>query len=346
MKSIYVNFSICLLTVLTSCGHKQEEKASDLASQSVKVETSSVQVSDHLTKLRYSGTIEPSQTIALSFQATGTVEKVLVNAGDAVRKGQLLATLDRSNMKSMYEITKAKYQQAKDAYNRLKTVHEQGSLPDIKWVEMETNLEEAKSSLELSRNNLSKCNLYAPVNGVIGHRNIEPGMSSISLTSSPLDLVNINTVYVKIPVPENEIGKIKKGLTASFVVSALSNKEFTGKITNISPVADPISRTYDVKILVTNSRQELKPGMVCDVNLNGSIRKKIISVPYSAVTKDNNGKTFVYTVSSDKKHAIKQNVTVGNYLDNEIEILSGLTPNQEIVVEGKEKLSNQSLISL
>ena len=302
--------------------------------------------SEHVAvNLGYSGTIEASQTIPLNFRTAGTVEKVLVEAGDAVKKGQLLATIDKNDMQSLYEITQAKYQQAKDAYERLKSVHDQGSLPEIKWVEMEASMEQARSSLELSRNNLEKCSLRAPVDGIIGRRNIEPGMSSIGIVSSPLELVQISTVYVKISVPENEIGKIKKGIDANVIVSALNNNQYRGKITNISPVADAFSRTYEAKINVNNANLELKPGMVCDVTLNLTTEKELILIPYISVSKDKEGNPFVYLVNIAKKRVKKQIIETGTYYGNNLEVLSGLTRGQTIVCEGKEKLSDDTLIS-
>lgn len=339
-KTVYMAL---LVSLLTGCSTQQNEEKLP-AGKSIVVTISEVKSARVNVNLRYSGTVEPSQTIPLNFQTAGTVETVLVDAGDAVKKGQLLATLDNNDMQSLYEITKAKYQQAKDAYDRLKTVYDKGSLTEIKWVEMETNMEQAKSSLELAKSNLEKCSLRAPVAGIIGRRSIEPGMSSIGLTA-PLDLIQIARVFVKISVPENEIGKIRKGLNAGIVVSALNDKQFSGDITNVSPVADAFARTYEAKITVNNSNFDLKPGMVCDVTLNIISERELMLIPYQSVGKDNDGKQFVYVADTGTKRVKKQLVTVGNYNGENLEILSGLTQGQTIVCGGKEKLSDNALIS-
>ena len=104
-------------------------------------------------------------------------------------------------------------------------------------------------------------------------------MSSITITSAPLELVDIRQVYVKIAVPENEVAKITRGMKASFTVSALNDKEFKGEVANISPVADRISRTYEAKILVPNLNLAIKPGMVCDVKMETAMEKQVIMVP-------------------------------------------------------------------
>jgi len=333
------------LAMLMGCNPGQNKEK---VSGERKIPVTSVKVKQEkvVANLQYSGTIEAYQTIPLSFETAGTVEKVLVDAGDEVTKGQLLATLDPANSKNLYQITLAKYQQAKDAYDRLKTVYEKGSLPEVKWVEMETNLEQAKASLEISKNNLDKCNLYSPVNGLIGRRNTEPGMSSISLAQAPLEIVDIRMVYVKIAVPENEVTKISKGMIARFTVSALNGQAFEGELTNISPVADRIARTYEAKIKVSNPGQLLKPGMVCAVKMDKTTGKPIVLIPYQSVSKGEDCKTYVFVIDSAQKRVTRQTIKTGQYYGSDLEVLSGLEPGQLIVNEGKEKLSDLTLIAL
>jgi RND family efflux transporter MFP subunit len=238
--------SFLALAILASCGPTASQ--SPVADKSIAVRTAKVYKAENSSVLHYSGTLEASRSIPLSFQSAGTIEKIYVETGDAVKKGQLLATVDNTDMQNIYRAAVATYEQAKDAHDRLKSVHENGSLPEIKWVEMETSLEKAKSSMEIAKNNLEKCNMRAPVSGVVGRRNIEPGQSSVGTAISPIELVQLETVLVRISVPENEISRIVKGQTTGFSVAALDGKQFEGTVHNISPVADLLSRTYTVKI--------------------------------------------------------------------------------------------------
>lgn len=334
---------LALLLAMASCQPKQETEKKANASIHVKAKT--VTMAGGLSDLRYSGTVEASQTIPLTFQSTGTVEQVLVQEGDVVRKGQLLAVVNKADNQSIYNSALATFQQAKDGYDRLKQVYDKGSLPEVKWVEMETNMKQAESQLQIARNNLDKCNLYAPSSGVIGSRNIEPGQSALS-TMAPIELVKIETVLVKIAVPENEIGKIKKGQKAGFVISALGNKQYEGVITHVGVVADRFSRTYEVKIEVNNTAMEMKPGMVCDVNLALEGEGHQLIVPYQAVSVDMKGNPFVWMVNSDKRTVKRMEVKLGSVEQNGIEVLSGLVSNDWVVVEGKEKLSDNSIINL
>lgn len=339
------NFTFLVLGMLAmGCGGKLNEKAQE-SNWAIKVKTETVRSVKGSLQLRYSGTIEPSQTIPLTFQSTGIVSTVLVQAGDMVSKGQLLATVDKSDNENMYKAALAKYNQAKDAYNRLKSVHNSGSLPEIKWVEMETNLAQAESQMQITKSNLEKCNMRAPENGMIGTRNIEPGQSSMTSTS-PIQLVKIENVYAKVSIPENEINSIHKGLKATLTISALGGKTFDGEVSNLGVVADRFSRTYEAKINLKNIKQEIKPGMVCDVLINIDNPRDVQSVSYSSISNDSDGKPFVYVVSADKKTVSKRNIILGNYTESGVQVLSGLSLGETVVCEGKEKLLDNSQISL
>jgi RND family efflux transporter, MFP subunit len=180
---------------------------------------------------------------------------------------------------------------------------------------------------------------------MIGTRNIEPGQSSLT-TGSPIQLVKIESVYIKIAVPENEINRMRKGMKATLTISALDGRAFEGEVSNVGVVADRFSRTYEAKILVKNTKLDIKPGMVCDVVVNTSSQHDAVVITYNAVSKDINGQPYVYLVSEDKKTVKKQHITLGNYVDSGVVVLGGLSLDQTIVCEGKEKLSDNSQISL
>jgi len=294
-------------------------------------------------ELHYSGTIEPSYSVALMFKNTGTIEQVFVDEGDLVKKGQALASLDKSMAQNMFDASQASYEQAKDAYDRLKSVHEKGSLADIKWVEMESKLKQAESQLQIARANLNDCILRAPDDGMIGHRNAQPGQSSVGVVA-PFELVKIDRVHVKISVPENEISKMKKGMKAGFSISALDDASFEGRVDNVGIMADRISRTYEVKILANNPGNSIKPGMVCDVKLSVDGKKDIVVVPAKAVTMDGKGSVYVWKVDPATKTVKKEGVKLGQYTASGIIVFTGLQINDLVVTDGKEKLSENSSI--
>jgi membrane fusion protein, multidrug efflux system len=344
MKTRNLILTGLIITILFGCAWEEPHKPE--TNLRIKVTAAKAVFTTGGNMFSYSGTVEASQTIPLNFQITGIVKEVYVDAGEDVRKGKILARIDDTDPKNMYLTMLAKYSQAQDAYDRLKTVHEQGSLPEIKWVEMKTNLDQAKASLELAKNNLGKCDLVAPVDGTVGRRNIEPGQSSLGLLSAPIELVRIEKVLIKISVPENEINSIKKGNKASISVMAANGKRFDGEVTNICPVAETMSRTYTVKVTVENPQRELKPGMVCDVTLNSGKESSVLVIPYQAVGKDSDGRNYVFLVNNENKSVKKQAVVVGKYNCDNIEILNGLKEGDQVVASGMEKLADNSLIEM
>lgn len=325
--------------------HTNVDKAQVKTNQKpVKVTLAKAELSPGEDNLSYSGTIEPSTSIPLSFLMPGLVKEIYVKEGQAVARGQLLARLSQNSQQSGYQLALAKQKQAEDAYKRLKPVYENGSLPEIKWVEVKTGYERAKAATSLAKTNIDNGDLHAPVSGIIGRKMLEPGMTAVPGTPV-LQLVQLNQLFVKIPVPENEISQIKKGQVAQVTIAALQDKKFAGIVNEIGVLANPISRTYDVKITISNAKNEIKPGMMCNVSLSQKQAEKLL-VPYQAVSNDIDGKAFVYVIDRKKMQAQKQAVEIGLFRQNKIEVLAGLKNGQQVVVRGKHKLSDHTKISI
>ncbi|MCK9280500.1 MAG: efflux RND transporter periplasmic adaptor subunit [Melioribacteraceae bacterium] len=291
----------------------------------------------------YSGTIEESESIPLSFSTIGSVSKVLVSDGDFVKRGQLLAVINNESYKNAYEMSLATQKQAEDAYKRLLPMYKNGNLPEIKLVEVETGLQQAKSATSIAKKNLDDCNLYSPVDGVVGKRAIEPGMTAIpNLTS--INIVKIEKVFARVPVAENEIASIKKGEKANITIAALNNAEFIGTVEEIGVMADPLAHTYKIKLGIVNRNQEMKPGMICNVLINKQNGASGLLVPSRAVLVDEKGRNFVYAVNQNK--AVRKYVMIGRLLRKGVEVTSGINEGEQIVVTGQQKLVDNSLIQI
>ncbi|MGE4568861.1 MAG: efflux RND transporter periplasmic adaptor subunit [Bacteroidales bacterium] len=286
----------------------------------------------------YVGTIEESVTIPLSFSVMGTIQKVYVAEGAYVQKGQLLAELSNSSLQNTYNMALSTQKRAEDAYNRLSEIYRKGSLPAIKFVEVETALEQSKAATQIALKSVNDCRLYAPASGLISKRSIEPGTNIIP-TSSVLTLVQIDKVFVKTPVPEKEVGQIRQEQKATAQVLALDNKAFEGVVEEIGVVANPISHTYSVKIAVQNPDRLLKPGMVCRVTIEDMTPTRGVVIPIEAVQVDAQGLQSVFVKDASGK-AAKRSITTGALHQLGVVVTEGLSEGEEIVVEGFQKLSN------
>ena len=315
MKGIVYGGLLSVVFVLSGCSGSQKEGRD---SKEIPVEIVKVAKTVPADTRNYVGTVEEVVSSSISFQVMGNVERVLVGEGQKVREGQLLAVLDKATLENAYNASAASLRQAEDAYARMRTLHENKSLPDMKWVEVESKLEQARSMERISRKNLEDRNLYAPFGGVIGKRMVEAG------------------VNVKIAVPENEVATL--GDQAAMIkVAALGGQCFEGKVTEKGIVANPISHTYEAKIRLENPSGALLPGMVCDVRLSGEESVPAIALPNNAVLIANDGGRFVWKVVDGEAKATP--VRTGDLTEQGLFILEGLNEGDIVVIGGYQKIS-------
>ena len=168
---------LLLLFGLTSCQNNGDKQTT---MSPVKVKVLRVFSSEIDGTERFSGTVEEANSTSLSFSIMGTVKTVHVGLGDRVAKGQLIATVDPLSMQSSYDAAKASLEQAEDAYRRMKELYDKGSLPEIKWVEMQSKLQQAKSMEEVARKNLDDCKGRAEYNAGLTGGQISDSQSAES----------------------------------------------------------------------------------------------------------------------------------------------------------------------
>ncbi len=309
----------------------------------VSVEVEKIKQTNGSESIAYSGTLEESDSYPLSFSSVGTVAKVLISEGEYVKKGKLLAVLDDRTYKNSYEMASATLERAEDAYRRLKPMYDNGNLPEIKFVEVQSALQQAKAAAEIAKKSWDDCRLYSPVSGIVGKRSIDPGMNTLPNLAS-ITIVKIEKVFAKVAVSENEISLIEKGAKATIKVPALRDAKFEGSVEEIGVVADPVAHTYKVKIGVPNPQKLIKPGMLCEVNIAKESEGSKLYVPGKAVMVNEVGKNFIYVAENEK--AVRKYVNVGQLLSDGIVIRGNVAENDLVIVAGQQKLVNNSNISI
>jgi len=326
--------------LLVGCNGTKEEYASNRA---VPVKVIEIESAEALSHHDFIGTVEESFASSLSFSISGNIEQVFVSEGDPVKKGQILARLDEKVMQNAYNAAKASSVQAQDAFNRLTSLHEKGSLPEIKYVEVQTQLEQAKSMEQIAGKNLKDCILYAPFSGVIAQRSADIGINVLPGVQV-FKLSKIEAVDIKISVPENEISSIMIGQPVRIRVSAIENQEFAGKITEKGIQANPLSHAYDVKINLPNLQSKLMPGMVCNVMLTPVNKLNGILVPNSAIQIEHTGRRFVWVAS--KGMAARCYVETGEMTNDGVVVSGQFAEDGKIIVEGMQKISEGMKIEI
>ena len=309
----------------------------------VKVKVMQVELSTLSGGQEFSGTVEESSGSSLSFPVAGTVEQIRVTAGQRVRKGELLAVLDKVSLQSAYEAAAATLEQATDAYERLRQLHDSNSLPEMQWVEVQSKLKQAQSTERIAKKNLADGQLYAPFSGVISEKNVEVGQN-VMPGQPVVKLVNVHPVKVTIAVPENEIAGITLGMPVSVEVPALGSRTFPGKIAEKGITANPLSRTYEVKATLENADGALMPGMIGTLALEAKEAATAILLPQPLIQTDESNRPFVW-IHQDGK-AQKRFLTLGGLTRHGVIVTGGLKPGDQVLTEGQQKVSHETAITL
>ena len=324
--------------LMTACGQKAEQREK----QPIRVQTEVVQSNAQTAEGRtYVGVVEENQATVVSYTTMGTLKRVAVSEGQAVGRGQLIAELDDTQARNMLAAAEAQNRQAEDALTRYKLLHDEGSMTEAQWVEVQSKVDQARSELAIARRNVADSRLEAPVSGIVGKRFMQAGETA--LPSQPVvSILDISSVKVKIAVPEREMAAFSSHTPTAVHVEAIG-RTFQGGTVEKGVQADAMTHTYDVRIRVSNPHRELLPGMVAKVEVKDAgesteADSSHVLVPLTAVQRRADGTLFVWTVGKDNT-AHRATVSTGNTAGNRIEILSGLSDGQRVVTEGYQKLS-------
>ena len=333
------------VVILSSCGQKKEQNVKAPTRVTTQVVSSGL-VDNAQT---YVGVVEEREATAVSFTSLGVVKRIFVNEGQAVTRGQLLAEVDNTQARNLLRGAEAQMTQANDALERYKMLHDNGSLPEVQWVEVLSKVAQAKSQLEVAKKNLADCRLIAPVSGIIGRKLVGAGETTRP-SQAVVSILDISTVKVKVAIPEAEISGIDENTSSVIKVEAV-NGVFTGGQIEKGVQADALTHTYDIRIHVANGDRKLLPGMVASVSLSPSSplptspkgEGEEVSLPITCIQKRTDGSLFVWTIANDST-AHRTEVTIGQLQGNYVSVTNGLSVGDRFVTEGYQKLSEGSKV--
>lgn len=331
---------------ICSCGSKDPEQKS----QTVRVKVMTVGSEQVNGEHAYSGTVEEESGVSLSFPIAGTLQTINVDEGQTVSAGQLIATVDgateNSSKASAHAVTeqaRAALHKAQDSYNRAKRLHEGGVISDSKWVEAQTALDAAREAVssaaaleKISDKGTADTRLTAPFGGYVSQKTVEVGQNVIP-GQMVVKLVHIDRVKVKISIPEEEIDKVHNGETMMIRCAAAGGADLYGKVVERGVEADPLSRTYDVKLLVDNPGHGLLPGMICDVYTSFTRGQQSVFVPANVVQINPDNRMFVWVVKNGR--ATKRLINFVADTSQGVRVSGGLEPGDQLIVSGQQKVS-------
>jgi RND family efflux transporter MFP subunit len=324
--------------LLIGCGNKKAQKQT--FDPIIPVEISVIEQSNDNNLRNYVGTTKSEMELPVSFPLGGKLTGIYVKNGQHVKKGTVIARVDATSAKSIHDAALATLNQAEDGYNRLKQVHDEGGIPDVRWVQMETDLEKARQTEITARKHLNECTLIAPQEGFISMDKHTTGENMLPTTPF-CRIIDMNKMIVEFSVPEKEIGIIQIGDKAEASFPGLNNLTKTLEIIDKSFVSNPMGHTYTIKAKVPVENKDILPGMVAKIKLSLSEASGIV-VPSSCVLTMPEG-ADVWTVKNGK--AYRRNIKVGGIVKNGVVVESGLESGDTIITVGYQKLYNGAKVS-
>ena len=350
-------FLSLLVVSLTGC--KGNPHGTESTGDAVPVIVGSPQKVQEKETISVSGTVTtPKSPTNAGFLVSGKVMFVGPREGDFVGKGQVLASIDPTDYQLALAASKAQteqaevtYKRAEDEHRRMKMLYDSKSLAPNDYLKFKAafesaaqRYEEAVASEELTRKHLSDATLRAPTSGYIAKRLIEPGDTAVQ--GHPVfEIVQMDPLEVSVGIPETDIHVVRIGQKAEITVPALPGKSFEGTVRIINVSAEPNTRTYMTRITVANPERLLREGMVAEATIRGDRTVSMVTLPGEAVVRDPQGATQVYVYYPAQERVYAKRVEVGSVISRDIEIKSGLSGNELIVLGGQTRLRDGSVVS-
>lgn len=326
--SVFAALAVCACGQTGEGGDAAEESAAQV-SQIQRVEVVSASTETVPQEGVYTATVQANIVNNIAPQSGGRIEKINVEIGDFVKEGQILAEMDNANL----EQAEFRLNNAKDELERVRQLLEEGGISKSDYDQLELSYKVAKSGYD---NLLENTILRSPISGVVTARNYDRG-DMYSMSQPLFTVQQITPVKMFVAISESDYTKVKKGDSVAITADALPGKEFTGRVVRLHPTMDASTHTFNVEVQVRNERCELRPGMYVRAVVNFGNTENV-TLPDQAVLKmQGAGTRYVFVLMEDGTVNTSV-VTLGRHFDGKYEILSGVNPDEEIVVKGQTLL--------
>lgn len=288
------------------------------------------------------GNVDTKENILIQPEFSGTLISLNVKAGDRVSKGQILGRVDDAGMSQQLASAENQYSLAKTTYERQKNLWDKKIGSEIQFLQAQTQMISAQKAVAQIKAQLSKTIIRAPFTGTIDEVFVEKGQVVSPSAQGLMRIVNLANMYVATTVPESYIGKLKMGDLVDVYLTSLG-KTYKGKVRQVGNFINPNNRSFGIEVSLPNPDNLLRPNQVAKLKITDYTNKNAIVVPTGVIQKDGSGSNYVYVVQESNGKtgtAKKVIVEIGKSSENVTEIVSGLSANDIIVVEGVNSISN------
>lgn len=333
MKKGFQLVALVAVALLGSCsggGNESGKAAVEKVEEKPKVKLAEVTARPVEQVQEYTATVEAEVKNNIAPASPVRIDRIWVEVGDRVSKGQKLVSMDAANLKQ----TKFQLDNQEIEFKRIDELYKVGGASKSEW-------DAAKMALDVKQtaynNLLENTSLLSPINGVVTARNYDNG-DMYSGGTPVLTVEQITPVKLLINVSEGYFTKVKKGASVSVKMDVYGDEEFEGKVSLVYPTIDPTTRTFPVEIQLVNRDQRVRPGMFARATLNFGTQERVVVPDLAVVKRAGSGDRYVYVYKDGKVSYNK--VELGRRMGTEYELISGVDNHSQVVVSGQTRLAD------
>lgn len=347
--------TVCSILTLSACGEEAVEQVE--VPRPIKVHT--IGKADAESRREYPGSIRAFQHADMGFEVAGRVEEFYVSEGDDVVQGEVLARLDARDYEAALEASKANLRKAESDLKRSKNIYKEdpGAISKETIDTHQRAVDVAKANLAVSRKAFEDTKLRAPFSGRMARKLVED-FQNVQAKEPVLILQDTSTMEIQVNVPERDVAHAPPSAVLQdsaerteriepvIIVSALPDMEFPGWIKEFASAADPVTRTFSLKLNFENDKElNILPGMTARVQVTVN-PERAWSVPVSAAVADDSGKAFVWKVDPESLAVSRAPVELGELVDDRVRIIAGLEEGDLVAISGVNQLRDDMVVRL
>ncbi len=297
------------------------------------------------------GTMEAVQGVMVSADLPGTVDRINFDSGKAVREGDVLVELDTRQERAQLASLEAQRDLAKVNFARMEQLVKQGVISRMEYDQATASQRQTEANVGEIRATIQRKTIRAPFSGVLGIRKVNLGQY-LSAGSAIVQLQALNPIYVNFGLPQQALGQVRVGRNLRVTSEDLVGKAFTGRVTALDSVVDQATRNVQVQATLANPEGKLHPGMFVQVEVVQGESRPVITLPASAISYAPYGDSvFVITDLKDPKgqtyRGVRQQfVKLEGSRGDQVAVISGLNPGDEVVTSGVFKLRNGAAVQV
>lgn len=337
--------SICIAIIfLVIAGCKPAEQKKEVRDNTINIRTQPAEIIDYIIPVKATGILGTTAQVKLSFKTGGIIKQLNVREGESVSRGAVLAVLDLSEVNARVNQARIAFEKSERDLRRAGNLYRDSVVTLEQYEDARSAFEVAKAQKQIAEFNLSHSRIKAPSNGKIqkilveANEMIAPGYPALLFASTENDWV------VRSSLIDKDIVRLSIGDSAHVTMDAFPDNVFKAEITELGTVADPVTGTYEVELLIFNSLPRFRTGFFSRVKIYPNEIKRLLVVPVEALldVHDNTASVFVY----EQGKAMKQRVTTGSILEDRIVILEGLQEGASVITDGAKYVRDDSKVHL